>query len=180
MQRSSRSLDVLVNPGGWTHQRLFSSISTFWQLRAVTSSPVRSPFLRRHQVIIPTAFSFSDGIQTHLNAGLPPDVEPFSDLEECDLDSDFDDPTEGDSAEPRPQVSPDASKSPQKSIKTYVVKYTAYRTSVGDQRKVHIPLTNVAQLARDNLVYLLGRDCFLQWFSRDPGCLRQIHLSVCG
>jgi len=131
-------------------------------------------------VTTPTAFSFSDGIKTHLNAGLPPDAEPFSDLEDCDLGCDFDDPVEGDSAESKPQVSPDASNPPQKSIKTYVVKYTAYRTSVGDQHKVHTPLTNEAQLARDNLVHLLGRDCFLRWFSGDPWCLRQVRLSVCG
>ena len=107
-------------------------------------SSTSSHFSRRRPVTVPTAFSFSDGVQTDLNAGLPPDIETFSDLEECDLDSDFDDPVEGDSAEPQPKVSPDTSRSPQESIKTYVIKYTAYRTSVGCQHEVHIPLTNGA------------------------------------
>ena len=102
------------------------------------------PFSSKTPSNLPTAFSFSDGVQTDLNAGLPPDIETFSDLEECDLDSDFDDPVEGDSAEPQPKVSPDTSRSPQESIKTYVIKYTAYRTSVGCQHEVHIPLTNGA------------------------------------
>jgi len=94
-------------------------------------------FSQRHPITTPVAFSFSDGLQTYLNEGLPPEVEPFSDLEECDLDSDFDDPVEEDPAEPQPQVSSDASKPPQRSIETYVVKYTAYKTSVGESREVH-------------------------------------------
>ena len=76
----------------------------------------------------PTAFSFSDGIQTHLNSGPPEGIDPFFDLEECDSDSDFDDPGEGDPAELRPRSSPDTPKLPQRSIKAYVVKYTAYKT----------------------------------------------------
>jgi len=81
-----------------------------------------------HPVTAPTAFGFSDGIQTHMNSGPPAGIEPFFDLEECDSDSDFDDPVEGDPAELWPRTSPDAPKPPQKPIKTYVVKYTAYKT----------------------------------------------------
>ena len=83
----------------------------------------------------PTAFGFSGGIQTHLNEGPPPGIEPFFDLEECDSDSDFDDPVEEDPARARPKVSPDISEPPQRSIKAYVVKYTAYKTLVDNRLK---------------------------------------------
>jgi len=116
---------------------------TSWRLRAATSRPVGSPPSPRSQpVTAPTAFSFSDGIQTRLNAGLPPGVEPFFDLEECDSGSGFDDPLGGDSAEPEPRISPDASESPQWPIDTYVVKDIAYRTSVGELREVLVSLTD--------------------------------------
>jgi len=62
-------------------------------------------------------------------------IEPFFDLEECDSDSDFDDPVEGDPTEPQPQVSPNISELPQRSIKAYVVKYTAYKTLVDGRSK---------------------------------------------
>jgi len=142
MQRSSLSLDVLANPGGWTRQKLFSSILMFWQPHAVTSSPVRSPsLLQKCPVTAPTAFGFSDGIQTRLNAGLPSDVEPFFDLEECDLDGDFGDPVEGEPVDLQSQTSPDASML-QRSIKTYIVKYTAHRTLVSESHEVCMPLTS--------------------------------------
>ena len=141
MRRSSHSLDALVNPGGWIHQRPFSSILTFWRLRAATSSPVRAPpplfffFFSRAPGNTLTAFGFSGGIQTHLNEGPPPGIEPSFDLEECDSDSDFDDPVEEDPARARPKVSPDTSEPPQRSIKAYVVKYTAYKTLVDNRLK---------------------------------------------
>ena len=37
-------------------------------------------FLQRRPVTTPTAIGFSDSIQTHLNAGLPPDVGPLFDF----------------------------------------------------------------------------------------------------
>ncbi|KAF9647868.1 hypothetical protein BDM02DRAFT_3116338 [Thelephora ganbajun] len=101
-----------------------------------------------------STFSFSDGVETHLNAGLPPGIEHFFDLEECDFDNDFDGPadldnpidfgdpvdldgpTEDDPADSQPQVSPDISESLPRSIKAYVVKYTAYRTLVCELHEV--------------------------------------------
>ena len=139
MQRSSHSLDALVNPGGWTHRKHFSSIPTSWPLRAATSTPVRPHFPRRHPITTPVAFSFSDCIQTDLKGGLPADVEPFFDLDGCGLDSDFDDTIEGDPVVPQAQDSSDASKPPQKSIKTYVIKHMAYTTSVAESREVPVP-----------------------------------------
>ena len=62
-----------------------------------------------------------------MDEGLPTGVEPFFDLEGSDLDSDFNGPLEDDPAEHQSQVSPDVS-GPPRSIKAYVVKYTAYRT----------------------------------------------------
>ena len=99
---------------------------------------------RRHPVTTITAFSFSDGIETRPDAGLPPGVESFYDLEDCDLDSDFDCPVEddGDSVEPQAEISPDVSERPQRSIKAYLVKYTAYRTLGDESCQVHCT-TNV-------------------------------------
>ena len=105
-------------------------------------SSTASHLLQRYPVTIPAAFGFSDGIQTYLNAGLPPGVEPFFDLEECDLDGDFGDSVEGEPTGLQSQISPDASMPPQKSIKTYVIKYTAYKTSVSESHKARVPLTN--------------------------------------
>ena len=96
-----------------------------WQLHVATLSPVRSPLSRRHPVTTIAAFGFSDGIETRPDAGLPPGVESFFDLEGCDLDSDYECPIEDDPSEPQSQVSPDISEG---SIKAYLVKYTAYRT----------------------------------------------------
>ena len=128
MRRSSRSLDALAIPCGLTRQRLFSSIPTFWQLHIVTSRPVRPPFPQRHPVTSPTVIGSSDGVETLMNEGLPPGVEPFYDLEEWDLSGDFDGPIQEDPAEPQPQGSSNTSKRLQRSIKTYVVKDTAFRT----------------------------------------------------
>ena len=132
MQRSWHSLDAPTIPGGLTHQRLFSSTLTFWRLRIATSRPVRPPFLQRHPVTSPTVFSSSDGVETLMDdEGLPPDVDPFFELAEWDpsggCDGDFDDPVHEDPAQPQSQGSPNASKQPQKSIKTYVVKDTAHK-----------------------------------------------------
>lgn len=84
------------------------------------------------------AFSFSDGIETDVNAGLPPGIEPSFDLQECDLDSDFDGPVEDDLAiEPQSQASPNVPESPQRAVKAYLVKYTAYKTLSGESNKVY-------------------------------------------
>jgi len=88
-------------------------------------------FLSIHPVTTTTAFSFSEGIETRRDGELPPGVESFFDLEDCDLDSDFDCPVEDDPVEPQAQVSPDVSECPQKPVKAYLVKYTAYRTLGG-------------------------------------------------
>lgn len=99
---------------------------------------------RRHPVTIVAAFSFSDGIETRPDAELPPGVESFFDLEDCDLDSDFDCSVEddGDPVEPQAEISPEISERPQRSIKAYLVKYTAYRTLGDESRQVHCT-TNV-------------------------------------
>ena len=97
-----------------------------------------SPLLpRRHQVTTTTAFSFSDGVETPPDAGLPSSVESFFDLEDCDLDGDFDCPGEDDPVESQAETSPDISERQQKSIKAYLVKCTAYRTLGGDSYQIY-------------------------------------------
>ena len=78
------------------------------------------------------AFGFSHGIETRLSGGLPPGVEPFFDLEGSDSDNDFDDPAEGGPVEPQLQTIADVHQLPlaKRSIRTYIVKYTAYKTLV--------------------------------------------------
>ena len=87
-------------------------------------------------MIIMTAFDLSDGIVTSLAAGFPPDAEPVFDIEEQDLDNDYDDPVEdsaeGDPAVTQPPVDMAVPVLPKRVIKAYVVKYTAYRTFVLD------------------------------------------------
>ena len=92
---------------------------------------------RRHPVTTTTAFSFSDGVETPPDAGLPSSVESFFDLEDCDLDRDFDCPGEGDPVESQAETSPDISERQQKSIKAYLVKCTAYRTLGGDSYQIY-------------------------------------------
>ena len=83
-----------------------------------------------------TAFDLSDGIVTSMTAGFPPDVEPVFDIEEQDLDSDYDGPvedsTEEDPASTQPPVDVAAPILPERTVKAYVIKNTAYRTFVGD------------------------------------------------
>ena len=76
-------------------------------------------------------FDFPDGIEISLGAGLPSSVEPFFEMAEYDLDSDYDGPFEVNSAGIRPPVHATASIPPERTVKAYVVKYTAYRTFVG-------------------------------------------------
>jgi hypothetical protein len=98
-------------------------------------------------LIIPIAFDFSDGIETSLGAELPKDVEPFFHMEEHDLDSDYDGFYQMDEggldsnydgpvktpADTQPPVGA-AAPIPAKTVKAYVVKYTAYRTFVDNSR----------------------------------------------
>jgi len=87
-------------------------------------------------LIIPTAFDLSDGILTSLTAGLSPDTDSFFDIEEQDLDNDFDDPVEdsaeGDTVITQPPVDVAAPVPPKRTVKSYIIKYTAYRTFVVD------------------------------------------------
>ena len=82
-------------------------------------------------LIIPTAFDFSDGIATSLEAGFPPYVEPFFQMEENDPDDDYDGPVEV-SAEIQPPIDAAAPVSLGKAVKAYIVNYTAHRTFVDD------------------------------------------------
>ena len=102
-----------------------------------TSGRVNPPFsFEDLSLIILTAFDLSDVIATSLTAGFPPDAEPSFDIEEQDLDSDYDDPVGdsavGDPAVTQPPVDVTASVFPKRTVKTYIVKYTAYRTFVVD------------------------------------------------
>jgi hypothetical protein len=109
---------------------------------------------------IPIAFDFSDGIATSLNAGLPPGVAPFFEMEEHNSDSDYDGPVEA-PAKARPPIGVTASALPERAVKAYVVKYTAYRTFVGNSRNTRCPLMGEIQPACDHLVYLFRRDLLL-------------------
>jgi len=80
-------------------------------------------------------FDFSDGVATSLDAGLPQGVEPVFDMEEHDSDGDYDapvqDPAEGGSFETKPSIGTAVPLLPERTVKAYFVKYTAYRTFVG-------------------------------------------------
>ena len=104
------------------------------------SSGCTSPSLQSSGNTLTTAFSFSDGIETDINSGLPSNIEPFLDIEEGGLDSDFDDPVEDEPTRPQPHVSPTIPKLPQGTVKTYVVKYTAYQTLVGNPPKLDLAI----------------------------------------
>ena len=112
-----------------------------------------------------TAFDLSDGIATSLTAGFPPDTEPTFDIEEQDLDSDYDDPVEdsaeGDPAATQPPVDVVAPALSERTVKAYIVKYTAYRTFVADSQSLRCVLRNEIQSACDHMVYLFRRDYFL-------------------
>ena len=86
-------------------------------------------FFKGLMLIIPTAFDFSDGIATNLEAGFPPGVEPFFQMEEPD--DDYDDPVEV-PAEIQPPIDAAAPVSLGKAVKAYIVNYTAHRTFVDD------------------------------------------------
>ena len=132
---------------------------------------------------IPKVFDFSDGVATSLEAGLPPGVDPSSEMEEHDSNSDYDapgqDPIEGESFETKPSIDTAAPLLPERTVKAYIIKYTAYRTFVGDSRSPRCPLMGEIQPARDHLVYLFRRDYLLpQRYSRFPRRLCQVYLSV--
>ena len=136
-------------------------------------------------LIIPIVFDFSDGIVTSLEAELPPELEPFFQMEDHDLDSDHDDPdevpAEGGSAEAQLPIDTAAPMLPERTVKAYVVKHTAYRTSVDDSSSLRCPLTDEMQPACNNLVYLFRGDYILPIrFSKVPQRLCQVYLPVCG
>ena len=111
------------------------------------SFPLFSFKVSRPTLIIPIAFDFSDGIETSLEAELPQDVEPFFHMEEHDLDSNYDgfyqvDEGGSDSNYDGPVKIPADTQPPvgvaapilTKTVKAYVVKYTAYKTFVGNSQ----------------------------------------------
>jgi hypothetical protein len=81
-------------------------------------------------LIIFTAFDLSDGIETGLTRELPPDIPAFTDIEEIDSDGDYD-PVEGAPAGTKEPLEIPAQVLPERPVKAYLVKYTAYRTFVG-------------------------------------------------
>jgi hypothetical protein len=82
-------------------------------------------------LIIPTAFDFSDEIVTNLEAGLPPGVEPFFEMGDNDLDSDYNDPI-GAPVKIQAPIDAAAAILLGRTMKAYIVKYTAYRRFVDD------------------------------------------------
>jgi hypothetical protein len=103
-----------------------------------TSGRVRSPFLIGGlSLTIIAAFDFSDGFVTGLTAAFPSDVEPFFDIERQEFNDDYDNPVddsaEGGSAISQPPADETAPTLPERTVKAYIVKYTAYRTFVGDR-----------------------------------------------
>lgn len=79
-------------------------------------------------------FDFPDAITTSLEEELPPGIELVSDVVGRDPDSDYDDPVEENPAEAQPPV--DVPMLPEKTVKAYVVNFTAYRTFVGEWRRL--------------------------------------------
>lgn len=105
-------------------------------------------FLRRRLedrlFIIPIAFDFSDGIETSLMAGLPPGLDASFDVEEDDLDNDYDFaeeyPADEDPADTQVLSETGAQEPPERTVRAYLVKYTAYRTFVCDFRNLRCSL----------------------------------------
>ena len=98
--------------------------------------------------IIPIAFDLSNGIETSLAAGLPPGLDPAIDVNEDDLDGDYEfaeecpadkGPIDAEviSRTRAPQVLPE------RTVKAYLVRCTAYRTFVRDFRSPRCPLMEV-------------------------------------
>ena len=135
MQRSTHTLDAPhKNLGVCTLRKHCLSILMCWQRHAITSGLVcLSFFFEGPLFTIPTAFELSDGIETTLGAEPPSGVDATFDLEDHDPDSDYD-PFEEAPYETATQSSPD------KIVKAYVVKYTAYRTYVCGLRSLMCPL----------------------------------------
>ena len=125
-------------------------------------------------LIISTAFDLSDGIETSLTAVLPPGLETVADMEEKDSYSDYDlaekAPAESDSDtdyDPANLKAPTQTRRkaptqvlPERSVKAYLVKYTAYRTFVSNSYSKWYSLMDV-QLVRDHLVHLFRTCRFL-------------------
>ena len=108
-----------------------------WLLHVTTFGQVCPPFLFGSPLpTITTAFYFSEGFVTGLTAAFPPDVEPFSDIEGQDFNDDYDSPVD-DSAEgglgiSQPPADMTAQTPPERTVRVYIVRYTAYKTFVGD------------------------------------------------
>lgn len=126
-------------------------------------------------------FDFPDSVVISLNAGLPLGVETTFNLGEHGFESDYDAPDEGLTGGCSETQPPAALMLPERTVKAYVVRYTAYRTFVGDSVcNLSRSLMDEIQPTRDHLVYLYRRDRFLpQRFFRVPQRLGQVHLSVC-
>lgn len=80
-------------------------------------------------MIIPTAFDLSDGIETGLTDEFPPGLPTVVDTEEDGMDIDYDPAEEAPVDIQLPYEEP-AQSLPERSVKAYLVKYTAYRTFV--------------------------------------------------
>jgi len=134
-QISSHSPDALMNLGEWP-RALFVNTHVLASACSYFRSCTPSPTFGGLPLTIPIVFDFSDGIVTSFGAGLPLGVEPTIDMEECDVDSDYDppaqDPVERNPSEVQPSIDATTPVLSERAVKAYVVKYTAYRTFVGD------------------------------------------------
>lgn len=95
-----------------------------------------------------------------MTAGFPPELDTTFDIEENDADSGYGFARRG-PAGPETQTEAPAQILQERTVKAYLVKYTAYNTFVGARyTKCRIKANDVQPL-RDYMVYLLWRDFFL-------------------
>ena len=127
MQRFTRTLDAPdKNLGVCTLRKHCLSILMCWRQHVITFGPVCLSFSLRTPRLPSPVFELS-GIETTLGAEPPSGVDATFDLEDHDSDSDYD------LFEEAPYVAATQT-FPDKIVKAYVVKCTAYRTYVGGLR----------------------------------------------
>ena len=108
-----------------------------WPPYVTTFGRVRSPFSIGDPLLtITAAFDFSDGYITGLTAAFPSEVEPFFDIKGQDFNDDYDSPVDGpadgDLAISQPPADVVTPTLPERTVKAYIVRYTAFRTFVHD------------------------------------------------
>lgn len=138
MRRSLHTLAATVKLDVCTRQRHYLSTPMYWQALVAIFDPVCLPSLCIGGLLfnVTPAFDLSDGVEIGMTAGLPQGFDTALDLEEEDLDGDYDSAEGGPDGEQVPGEVPTQT-SQERTVKAYLVKYTAYRTFVRGHAAYH-------------------------------------------